>query len=178
MSNKVKIAFAMGTFIILTLVGYVKMNQSDELVITSNTNDKSITVVVYVVGEVNEPGIFEVEDGTRVYEVLEMAGGVTEDADTSRMNLAKIVVDEEKINVPKKVIITVESETAEVGGLVNINTANADKLSTLSGIGKSTANKIIQYRNENGYFDTIEDLMKVSGIGENKFNAIKEDITI
>jgi competence protein ComEA len=133
---------------------------------------------VYVVGEVEEPGIFEVEDGTRVYEVLEMAGGVSQDADTARMNLAKIVVDEEKINVPKKVMITEESKLMDDGGLININTANADKLSTLNGIGKSTANKIIQYRNENGYFDTIEDIMKVTGIGESKFNAIKENITI
>ena len=63
-------------------------------------------------------------------------------------------------------------------GIVNINTASVEKLSTLTGIGKSTAEKIVKYRDENGYFNSIEDIMNVSGIGEIKFNSIKDDITI
>ena len=180
MNNKVKIALAMGTFIIITLMGFWMMKQNNEVVFYTDTEEKIVKIVVYVVGEVNEPGIFEVDDGTRVFEVLEMAGGATQEADTTRLNLAKVLTDEEKINVPKKIVINEEETNGSVAsnGLVNINTANVDTLSSLSGIGKSTANKIIQYRNENGYFDVIEDLMKVSGIGESKFNSIKDDITV
>ena len=90
--------------------------------------------------------------------------------------MAKILNDEEKIVVPKKIVL---EETKEVeNGIVNINTADIEKLSTLSGIGKSTAEKIVKYREENGYFNSIEDIMNVSGIGESKFNSIKESITI
>lgn len=105
-----------------------------------------------------------------------MAGGETIDADLTRLNLAKILSDEEKIIVPKKVVFEDNDEVES--NIVNINTADVQKLCTLSGIGKSTAEKIIEYRNENGYFNSIEDLMNVSGIGENKFNSIKDDITI
>ncbi len=178
MNNKVKIAFAMGTFIIVSLMGYQLMQKNEDVVFYADADVEPIKIVVYVVGEVNEPGIFEVEDGTRVHEVLEMAGGVTEDADVTRLNLAKVLVDEEKINVPKRIVFEEETKEGKQSSLVNINTANVDTLSTLSGIGKSTAQKIIQYRNENGYFDTIEDIMNVSGIGENKFNAIKDNITV
>lgn len=97
------------------------------------------------------------------------------DADLERLNLAKVLVDEEKIVVPKKVIL--EETKEEENSVVNINTADVEKLSTLTGIGKSTAEKIIKYREENGYFNSIEDIMNVSGIGENKFNSIKDDIT-
>lgn len=121
-------------------------------------------------------GVFEIEDGTRIYEAIELAGGETLDADLTRLNLAKIVSDEEKIVVPKKVILEENVEAVE-SSIVNINTASVEKLSTLVGIGKSTAEKIVKYREENGYFNSIEDIMNVSGIGENKFNNIKDDIT-
>ncbi len=180
MNNKVKIALAMGTFIIISLMGFGLMHKDEEMVVYTNTETEPIKIVVYVVGEVNDPGIFEVDDGTRVHEVLELAGGITEDADVTRLNLAKVLVDEEKINVPKKIVQEdLEGGThTSSGGLVNINTASVDSLMTLTGIGKSTAQKIIKYRNENGYFDTIEDIMKVSGIGQSKFEAIQDDITI
>ena len=180
MNNKVKIALAMGTFIIVSLIGFGLMQKDEEMVVHTSTEQEPIKIVVYVVGEVNNPGIFEVDDGTRVHEVLELAGGVTEDADVTRLNLAKVLVDEEKINVSKKIVQEdLEGGThTSRGGLVNINTANVDTLMTLTGIGKSTAQKIIKYRNENGYFDTIEDIMKVSGIGQSKFTAIQDDITI
>lgn len=106
-----------------------------------------------------------------------MAGGATEDADVSRINLSKILDDEEKISVPKKVIKDENSHESESKN-VNINSASVEKLSTLNGIGKSTAERIVRYREENGYFNTIEDLMNVSGIGEIKFNAIKDNIEV
>lgn len=127
-------------------------------------------------GKLKSRGIFEVEDGTRIYEAIKLAGGETLNADLTRLNLAKIVSDEEKIVVPKKVILEESDEEGE-SSIVNINTASVEKLSTLSGIGKSTAEKIVKYREENGYFNSIEDIMNVSGIGESKFNSIKDDIT-
>lgn len=177
MNNKVKIAFAMGTFVILSFMGFFLMRKNDEVVFYADEEYETIKICVYVVGEVNSPGVFEVDDGMRIHEVIELAGGVTENADVSRINLAKILDDEEKITVPKKIIID-ENVESEDSRLININSASAEKLSTLDGIGKSTAEKIIRYREENGYFNSIEDLMNVSGIGESKFNAIKDDIEV
>lgn len=176
MNNKEKIALAMGTFIILALVGFFLMKKDDDVTFYSG-EEKTQEICVYVVGEVNEPGIFNVEDGTRIYEVIEMAGGATEDADVSRINLSKILDDEEKISVPKKVIKDESGHESESKN-VNINSASVEKLSTLNGIGKSTAERIVRYREENGYFNTIEDLMNVSGIGESKFNSIKDNIEV
>lgn len=176
MNNKEKIALAMGTFIILALVGFFLMKKDDDVTFYSG-EEKTQEICVYVVGEVNEPGIFNIEDGTRIYEVIEMAGGATEDADVSRINLSKILDDEEKISVPKKVIKDENSHEGESKN-VNINSASVEKLSTLNGIGKSTAERIVRYREENGYFNTIEDLMNVSGIGEIKFNSIKDNIEV
>lgn len=176
MNNKVKFALATGTFIILVAIGMFLMKKDEEVVFYSGEERILPKICAYVVGEVNSPGIFEVEDGTRIYEILEMAGGVTDEADVSRINLAKIVIDEEKINVPA---IVVRDETdEETSKIVNINSASVERLSTLNGIGKSTAEKIVKYREENGYFNTIEDIMNVSGIGESKFNSIKEDIEV
>lgn len=175
MNNKVKFALAMGTFIILVIIGFFMMREKEEVVFYAGDENEIPKICVYVIGCVNSPGIFEVDDGTRIYEAIQLAGGETEDADLTRLNLAKILDDEEKVVIPAKVIIE-ENEESE-SSIVNINTAGVDKLSTLTGIGKSTAEKIIKYREENGYFNTIEDLMNVAGIGESKFNAIKDDIT-
>lgn len=171
MNNKVKFVIITGAFIILAMFGIILMRQDDEVVFNVGDEKTTINICAYVVGEVESPGIFEVPDGTRVYEIIEMAGGATDEAELSRINLAKIVEDEEKITVPKKVAISDDK-------IVNINSASVDKLSTLNGIGKSTAEKIVKYREENGYFNSIEELMNVSGIGESKYNAIKENIGV
>ena len=176
MNNKVKFALAIGTFIILVVIGTFLMKKDEEVVFYSGEERILPKICAYVVGEINSTGIFEVEDGTRVYQIIEMAGGTTEDADISRINLAKIVVDEEKINVPAKVVLE-ESEESN-SKMVNINSASVEKLSSLNGIGKSTAEKIVKYREENGYFNTIEEIMNVSGIGESKFNSIKDNIEV
>ena len=176
MNNKVKFALAIGTFIILFVIGTFLMKKDEEVVFYLGEERILPKICAYVVGEVNSPGIFEVEDGTRVYQIIEMAGGTTEDADISRINLAKIVVDEEKINVPAKVVLEEGEESNSK--MVNINSASVEKLLSLNGIGKSTAEKIVKYREENGYFNTIEDIMNVSGIGESKFNSIKDNIEV
>ena len=177
MNNKVKFAFAMGTFIIFVIIGYFMMHKNEDVVFYVDENYEIPKICIYVVGCVNEPGIYEVEDGTRIYEAIELAGGATDEADLSRLNLAKILLDEEKVVVPKIVNVE-EGEGSLISSVVNINTANVERLSTLSGIGKSTAEKIVKYREENGYFNSVEDIMNVSGIGESKFNAIKDNITV
>lgn len=177
MNNKVKFACAMGTFVILCFMGFFLMHKNDDVVFYAEEPNEPMKICVYIVGEVNLPGVFEVDYGMRIHEVIELAGGITEIADVSRINLAKILEDEEKITVPKKVVISKDLEN-ESDGLININSASAEKLSTLDGIGKSTAEKIVRYREENGYFNSIEDIMNVSGIGESKFNVIKDDIEV
>lgn len=123
-------------------------------------------------------GLLNVKYGTRLYELIELAGGETDEADLSRVNLASVLADEQKVIIPAKINISENNNNTESGGLVNINTASKDALMTLDGIGSGTAEKIIKYRQDNGYFNSIDDLKNVSGIGENKFNGLKDDITI
>lgn len=178
MNNKVKCALALGAFIILSILGYFILPK-DEVVIKNNENVEEEFIFVHIEGAVNEPGLIKVKYGTRLYELIEEAGGETDDADLSRVNLASIVSDEQKIVIPEKVVFDEDfADDEENGGIVNINTASKEKLTTLTGIGDSTAEKIINYREENGYFNSIEDLMNVPGIGESKFNSLKNDITV
>lgn len=141
---------------------------------------------VHVCGEVVVPGVYEVEEGSRVWDVIKIAGGMTEHAAPDYINLAQILVDGEKVVVPSSDEVEgfPESETAkgQVSGtgktLVNINTASLEELMTLSGIGKSKAESIISYREMNGPFAKIEDIMKISGIKEAAFEKIKKDIDV
>jgi len=164
-------------FVFLTVLGYWMIPKEEEVEhLKEDRNDDFI--FVHIEGQVEKPGLIKVKNGTRMYELIEEAGGETENADLSRINLASIVSDEQKVVVPAKVIVTDESSLEEGTSFININTASKEKLMTLNGIGEGTAEKIIQYRQEIGYFNSIEDLKNVSGIGENKFNGLKDDITI
>lgn len=174
MNNKVKCALALGAFIILCILGYFLLPK-EEIVIKENDNVEEEFIFVHIEGCVERPGLVKVKYGTRLYELIEEAGGKTSEADLTRVNLASIVSDEQKVIIPKKVVI---EENEEESSLVNINSASKEKLTTLSGIGESTAEKIIKYRETNGYFNVIEDLMNVPGIGESKFNSLKDDITV
>ena len=178
MSNKVKYLLVFGGFIILSILGYMLLPK-DEIVEPRQEEVKEDYIFVHIEGQVNHPGLMKVKYGTRIYELIEEAGGETEDADLTRINLASVLNDEQKVVIPAKVIVPSDSEEKDKsGGLVNINTASKEKLMTLDGVGEGTAEKIMKYRQENGYFNTIEDLKNVSGIGENKFNSIKDNITI
>ena len=142
--------------------------------------------VVYVCGQVKEPGVYELEPGSRVYQAVEMAGGFGPDAASWYLNLAQEVADGMKIQVP-----TEEEALAwgNSGGSlsvgqgqtetkVNLNTADEEQLMTLTGIGESRAADIIRYRQEHGPFERIEDIMNVSGIKEGAFQKIKDSITV
>lgn len=150
-------------------------------------------IKVHVSGEVKNPGVIELEKGERIEDAIKKVGDKTENADLSKINLAYVMSDGEKLYIPKKgEILEKENKTEEyvtketnnvssnVGKenkLININTANKEELMKITGIGESGADKIISYRKENGNFKKIEDIKNVSGIGESKFESIKNMIT-
>ena len=192
MDNKFKNALALGGFIIFAIIVGLFVSRSESKTDTDNvegniqeaeeTSTENL-FFVYVVGAVYKPGVVEVEEGTRLYQVIQKAGGALETADLSKINLASIVKDEQKITVPyienKEDKVNDNSANVQAGvRLVNINTASETELQTLNGIGASTAKKIVDYRNQNGDFNTVEEIMNVSGIGQSKFDSIKDDITV
>lgn len=144
-------------------------------------------IVVHVAGAINVEGIVFLKEGDRVSSAIEKAGGVTQDADMSQVNLAYQLEDGMKIYIPKigeykqelqeNVTIPNQVTNEKKTTKVNINTATKEELETLPGIGKSTAEKIIKYRQENKRFSKIDEIKEVSGIGDAKFNSIKDLIT-
>ena len=142
--------------------------------------DKEKTVFVYICGEVVNPGVYEVAEGSRIYEVLQLAGGFREEADREYLNLAASVTDGMQIIVLSEEEAETEKERSlgKTGGLVNINTASAEELCTLPGIGQSRAEDIIAYRSENGAFETPEDIMQVSGIKSALYEKLKDKICV
>jgi competence protein ComEA len=142
--------------------------------------EKSDTVLVYICGAVVTPGVYEVENGSRICDVLKLSGGFTEDAGTDYLNLAETVTDGEKVYVPTVDELNVElaAEEEANSGKININTATKEQLITLPGIGESKADSIIAYRTEHGGFSTIEEIMEIPGIKEAVFSKIKELITV
>ena len=192
MDNKFKNALALGGFIIFAIIVGLFVSRSESKTDTDNVEGNIQEVeetstenlfFVYVVGAVYKPGVVEVEEGTRLYQVIQKASGALETADLSKINLASIVKDEQKIIVPyiENKEDKVNDNSANVQAsvrLVNINTASEAELQTLNGIGASTAKKIVDYRNQNGDFNTVEEIMNVSGIGQSKFDSIKNDITV
>lgn len=160
-------------------------------------------IYVDVSGSVEKPYVYEMPEGSRVYEAVAMAGGFKDDADTDGLNLAQVLIDEDKITVPSKSEVKKEAGGAvkqnyvenkgsqnvtnirneknnenNSSELININTATSAQLQSITGIGPSTAEKIISYRQEHGNFNKIEDLMKVSGIGQKTFTKFKNKITV
>lgn len=143
------------------------------------------TIAVHVSGAVAAPGVYELEEGARVADAVELAGGFLEGAAENALNLARVLNDGEQVVVP-----TVEEQAAQqtaaeasggaagVGGKVNINTASAEQLDTLPGVGESTAQKIIADREANGSFSSPEDLKRVSGIGDKKYAELADLITV
>jgi competence protein ComEA len=141
------------------------------------------TVFVYICGAVTNPGVYEMDSGSRICDVLDQAGGFSEDASTTYLNLAEFVSDGQKVYVPTQEELTVElfaeEDAAEAGsGKININTASKEVLVTLPGIGESKADSIIAYRTEHGGFSSIEEIMEIPGIKEAVFSKIKELITV
>ncbi len=144
-------------------------------------SEETAKLYVHVSGEVINPGVYELKEGSRVYEAIKMAGGVTENADMNYLNLAQILHDAQKIYVPMKGSVGLEGdegikENNKRG--VNINSASIIELSSLPGIGQVLAQRIIEYRRTHGRFEDKKDLMKVPGIGEKRFAEIEDLIVI
>lgn len=137
------------------------------------------SIYVHICGAVAQPGVYEVPEGSRVFELLAMAGGATAEGMEDAMNLADVLEDGERIVIPTRE----EASLMMEGGdreekLVNLNTANRQELMTLPGIGETKADDIIRYRETNGSFKQITDIMKISGIKEALFEKIKEKIKV
>ena len=153
-------------------------------------NKEENEIVVHIAGEVKIPGIIRIKEGSRIIDVIEKAGGYTDQADTEKVNLAYEVKDEQKIVIPNinkkddesKIIDDDESFVKDNGNSssskVNINTATQSEFESLTGIGPSMASKILDYREKNGKFKSIEELKNVPGIGSSKFESIKDEICI
>ena len=158
---------------------------------SSAKSSSAAEVYVDVGGAVVRPGVYRLKEGARVSQAIDAAGGLTAEADVTGLNRASKVADGQKIYVPKvgeQQTVAADggadggavlaSGANDVAGLVNINTASAAELQTLSGIGPSMAQSIIDERSKNGPFASVDDLMRVSGIGEKKLAKIKDCICV
>ncbi len=138
-------------------------------------------LLVHVCGAVKEPGVYEVSAGDRISDAVGAAGGFLEEAAEDALNLAQPVEDGMKIQIPTESEAEILSQTilsGESSGKVNLNTAGVGELTSLSGIGESRAQDILDYRNANGPFQSIEEIKQVPGIKDAVFEKIKDDITV
>ena len=156
----------------------------EETEYSEDSNVRTQPIFVDIGGAVKNPGVYQVSEDTRLFQVIEMAGGLSEEADADHVNRASFVEDGQKIIIPVKGsennggLTSADTAVSSADtGLVNINTASADELKSLSGIGDVTAEKIIEYRSSN-VFKSKEDIMSVDGIGSKTFEKIKDDITV
>ena len=143
-------------------------------------------VLVHVAGAVANPGVVELADGARVLDALARAGGAADDADLTAVNLARVVVDGEQIVVPRvgETPIAAPGVSGSGGGgsgapgLVNLNAADATALETLPGVGPAIAARIVAWRDENGPFRSVDELLAVSGIGEKTLDGFRDLVTV
>lgn len=154
--------------------------------INSNSEEQIKTIMVHIVGQVKNPGVINLIEGSRLIEAIEELGGATEEADLESVNLAQKLRDEEKIYIPKKgevikekIVTNSNNNTqGQIDDIININTASIEQLKTLSGIGDVIAGNIIDYREANGGFKSKEEIKNVKRIGDKIYEDIKEKIGI
>lgn len=177
--------------------------QADADMDMSITQEKTL-IYVDICGAVEKPGVYQVDSNSRLFEVIELAGGLKEDAATRFVNQARTLVDGEQIVIltkdeaeealasgeliqtntaiqgseAGKSSETGSSANTQISTKVNINTASAQELTTLTGVGESKANLIIQYRENNGGFSSTEEIMNIEGIGEKTYAKFAENITV
>ena len=199
LSKKQKVIVVVLIIFMCLIIGYYFINKTQkndyselETIAEEKEQEEEIIdedkIVVHITGEVENEGIIELEKGARISDAIEKAGGTTEEANIADVNLAYSLKDGQKIKIPnineedeqiikeeagEDIIIEGDNKKEE-----NINTANQTELETLSGIGPSTALKIINYKKEHGKFNNIEEIKNVPGIGESKFENIKEYICV
>ncbi len=217
------IAIAAIILIVFLILHGIFYSNNNELVVTNESNEtsdekweaissnsyakKDGKIVINVVGEVNNPGVVTLEEGARIIDAINAAGGKTDKADISEINLAYVLDDGVRLYIPsfsemkekkldnstnsKDTIssdtgvsnivmeeVAVEKNNTNEIKKININKASKEELKQLSGVGDSVAQAIIDYRQKNGKFNTIEDIKKVPGIGESKFSNIQKMISV
>lgn len=197
LSNKEKLIKA-AVIVIMILAGFfvfvlgvgddgndkMKIETDETAVIAENDqHDEPEKIMVDVSGAVKEPKVVELPADSRVTDAIEAAGGLTDDADTVQLNQAAFLSDGEKIYVPRmgedmESSPIAASDSEIYSDKVNINTATSEELQSLDGIGPVTAEKILKYRNDVGYFSSIDDIKNVSGIGDKTFENLKEYIKV
>lgn len=198
-TRKEQIVILILVITIISIVGlnlFLNKNSSSEILIDKNeTNqmyneesnydideDNSIqeNIMVHITGAVKNPGLIELNKDSRINDVVKKAGGLTEDADINRINLAKKVNDEEKIHIysiNEKKVSFIQDEIHSNENKININLASKSQLEKLDGIGTVKAQRIVEYRTKNS-FKSIEEITKVTGIGNKTFDRIKDKISI
>ena len=156
---------------------------------SENTVEELNLIKVHITGEVVNEGMIELKEGDRIDDAIKKAGGITDKADLSKVNLAYELLDGQKVYIPsindnKEEYLFIdagenvlEDENVQ-NGKININTADSSLLQTINGVGESLAGKIIDYREKNGKFKNIEDLKNVSGVGDKKFEDLKDKIIV
>lgn len=188
----IKIVGCIILVIICLLVYATNHAKADETVSDEINSSVAVTeevpkeVVVDICGAVKSSKVVVLETGSRVEDAIKAAGGLSDDADLSGINRAAELTDGEKIYIPTydetAKGITYKADSSSTGkdtsGLININTASADELQTLKGIGPVTAEKIVSYRSQYGSFKNIEDIKEVNGIGDKTYSDIKDSITV
>ena len=191
MKKYIKLSLVVVLFVVCGLIyscntpGFEDSKEIQEETVVIETMTQTATeavgmIYVYICGEVMEPGVYEMKPGSRIYELVEAAGGFTDMAAAEQLNLAEELCDTQMITVWSVDDMVAASVTRPIyeDGRVNINTADINELTSLPGIGDVRAQDIISYREENGSFTTTEDIMAVPGIKESVYEKIKDLITV
>ena len=203
LSNQEKITIFFLLIIIVIVSGvilYRNFNVEDKFTINppeNPTENNSIVkieappVIIHITGAVNNPGVYQLKSTDRIIDAVKIAGGATEEANLDAVNLASLLKDGQKIIIPYRIVGTTEENnsdnsyknidsiyTSSYSDKININTANSNLLQSLPGIGPVLSERIVEYRDKNGLFSSIEDIREVSGIGEKKFEGIKDLICV
>lgn len=169
---------------------YTETLEEDTSIINEDSIDRN-KIIVEIKGEVAKPDVYQLEEGSIIKDLIDMAGGVTEEADLSRINRAEELLNHEliiigNINDETESSVVQNNSTYSSNGnnsdkgstLININTADLEQLKEITGIGNIKAQSIIDYREANGGFKSLEELKNVDGIGDKTFEKIKEQITL
>ena len=136
------------------------------------------TVLIHVIGEVNNPGIYELNSGSRVIDAVMSAGGLLSTAAECGVNLAREVKDGEQLSIPSKDQNCTVNGLSDQGGTLSLNSATAEQFDSLPGIGPTLAERIVQWRNSNSGFASVDQLNEVSGIGDKLFAGIRDLVTL
>lgn len=187
--NSRKIILVAGLAVVLVVASFFAFNDGEEVnmsAVHSEQIPKPKQITVYVSGQVKNSAVVTLEDNgnLRLIDAVNLAGGLTEYADSENINLAEPLRDGQHIHIPSKEIIFQEIPVAVavpnkvVGDVVNINTADVDELTKIRGVGPAIAGRIVEYRNTNGAFKSIDEIKKVRGIGAKTFEKMRDNISV